>query len=279
MKVLVQEGQIGLPDTLRRFDAVVEGVRKIGMEPVVWKGKHTPLGGVRFGIIRGMRRSSELMREAMTAVGIPWLVSDLGYLKRTKYADVMGDGYYYQLGWHHIGWTPGFDVPGDRFERLGIPAAVERPNVNRNEVLIAGQMAMDAQHNLSAMALCHWLTTAWERQLPTLPSSCVPVYRPHPRDTTGIKPSISGIRVDRGDGSKALERARMVITYNSTFGVEAMLQAVPVVCVKQAHYREHCNLPYEGRLAYLHKLAYAQWTLDEFRDGTALGFLLGCIPD
>lgn len=63
------------------------------------------------------------------------------------------------------------------------------------------------------------------------------------------------------------------MTYNSTAGVEAILAGAPVWCDEGAHYAAVARATRPKRLAYLRRLAWAQWTCDELRDGSAWEFL------
>lgn len=272
MRVLIQEMDNGIPDSVRRIRAVVDGVEALGWEAIVWRGSRVAPADVDFGIVRGMRQTSRLQRDYLKSIGKPYLVLDLGYMKRTQYGAVEADSYYYQLGWNKIGWVPAQAMPPDRFSRLGIDVVDKRSNKNRRNVLLAGQMAMDAQHGLTMSELNGWLAAAYKE---VAKPGDVPVYRPHPRDATGLIPRLEGMLTQKGGPlSKALEEARLVVTYNSTLGVEALIEDVPLKCCPKAHYAEVCGAPLKERLAYLHRLSYAQWTLDEFRSGEALQFLV-----
>ena len=78
---------------------------------------------------------------------------------------------------------------------------------------------------------------------------------------------------------QALDGARALITFNSTAGVGAMLQGVKVISHPSAHYHAAGQATDERiRQDYMHRLAYAQWKLEEFSSGEAVEFVLQHIP-
>jgi hypothetical protein len=131
-------------------------------------------------------------------------------------------------------------------------------------VLLIGQMPGDAAH--AGTDHRQWLTDQLKRYDDI-------VYRPHPRG--GI--DLHGVRMHTGALSDALRGARLVVTYNSNTGHEALLGGIPVVCDPCAAYAPLSGetLPSkEDREAYFHRVAYGQWTADEVRSGACLSFLV-----
>ena len=243
-----------------------------------------------FAVVSGTRRATLLPRSRATSMGVPIIVLELGYLRRSKGASFLTG--YNQAGWGKIGWVPDFECPSDRLDKLGLDILKRRPpfkevvsnNNPAGSILIAGQVGQDAQHNLTSQELCLWLARRY-RQLVSedrsLASAPV-VFRPHPnQDKTQLSEALrhqrqlpSSVAID-----DAIDNARILLTYNSTLGVDAMLRGVPVVSHPCAHYHRYAVEDHDTRLGYLRRLAYAQWDLAEFESGEALEFLLRNKPN
>lgn len=94
------------------------------------------------------------------------------------------------------------------------------------------------------------------------------VYRPHPRGGIAI-PGLVGNSQSLAD---ALAGARLVVTYSSNVGHDALLAGVPVVAHGPAAYSELSGeeLPnVEARRAYFNRVAYGQWSVEEMASGEA----------
>lgn len=238
-----------------------------------------------FAVCSGTRRSTTLARAAAARVGVPVIILELGYLNRSKGMSSLTG--YNQAGWEKIGWVPQFDCPPDRLQALGLEVLEQRvgykkdPRVNNPAgcILVAGQVGQDAQHGCSSRELSLWLA----RRVQTLQSSDrslarVPVvFRPHPNQPkTTLDESVIHQRQlpTQIPLIEAIDNARVVLTFNSTAGVDAMLRGVPVISHPKAHYHGHAVEDHPTRMRYLSRLAYAQWNLSEFESGEALEFLL-----
>jgi len=112
------------------------------------------------------------------------------------------------------------------------------------------------------------------------------VYRPHPlsvrlRDGNWHPPSAE---VSTRPFAEDLARAMMVVTYNSTAGVEAVLAGVPVVAMDAGSMAlPVASRSLEGalcrvdRAAWAHDLAWTGWSMDEITAGTAWEALQACL--
>ena len=115
-------------------------------------------------------------------------------------------------------------------------------------------------------------------------------FRPHPGSMHSTLEHIVGAELRQCNVeslTKAFSEARVAITFNSTSGVEAILAGVPVDCAPDAHYARVAAYGWgevaekEGRQfvgtvetrEYFHRLAYAQWTIPEIQNGSAIRFL------
>ncbi|NLA68313.1 MAG: hypothetical protein GX856_08755 [Gammaproteobacteria bacterium] len=201
-------------------------------------------------VVTGLRGRGAACVRDHAASGIPALVVDFGYMAR----DV-----YYQVGLGGLNRIPEFACPADRFNALGLTVHA-RGGDPEGYVLVLGQVPGDAAHGMDDGALRAWVESTLEQY----PGAR---YRPHP---------LGGEPVD-GTLAEALAGARLVVTWNSNAGHEALLAGVPVIAYGPAAYAELAgpDLPSVAeRRAYFERLAYAQWTLAEMADGTATRFLV-----
>lgn len=255
---------------LRRQKAVVDGFAALGYEAVPYANQRALAGVYDFAVCGGLRNHTLPARRAVVSAGIPMVIVELGYLKRAfNNGDTEG---YFQLGLGRIGWVPPHPQPSDRWEALGLTLRPLRPESSSAPVLLAGQVGFDGQHNLSTHQLSEWLTKTAEK----LPGPYV--YRPHPQQPNTNPPRLPRVTVDapsRVPLSVALDNCRLVVTFNSTTGIDAMLAGRRVISDPWAHYHAAgLSEDEQERLSYMHRLAYAQWKLPEIESGEALEFLI-----
>lgn len=194
----------------------------------------------------------------------PVLVADWGYLARVNHPGESTKGYW-QISMGGLNNIPPFACPSDRFDALGLTLAKQGGDP-KGYALICGQVPGDAAHGLDANAYTNWLRET-VKQYPNA------VYRPHPRG--GI--DLLGVESHTGSLKDALAGARLVVTWNSNVGHDALLAGVPVVAYGPAAYAELAGetLPsVDTRREYFHRVAYGQWTLDEMRSGACQRFIV-----
>ena len=190
------------------------------------------------------------------------IVIESAFLKRKQ---------YYQIGWNGFAGHADFKnegVPMDRWKKLGIPV---KPWQKRRDglIVVCGQLPRDTQvQDVDHIKWCQE-TVAWYQKR----FGARVVFRPHPRMES---PSEYGI-ISYHDGrklSEVLSEASLVVTWNSTTGVEAAVAGVPVVTcspgsmaspVAMNMLAEHPVFP--ERKEWLAGLGYSQWTLEEMRQG------------
>jgi hypothetical protein len=246
------------------------GIHWVGAESVAsleWLKKRC--GKIHFAFRGGMREDQDELVEWCKAEGISVIVHDLGYLNR---ADRDGQPGYYQLGLDDIGWVPEESPSPDRFESLDFD--LEPLKEGGQGVLVLGQMPGDSQHRLDEDELAAWYRMK-VAEVARGPERVI--WRPHPRSADMPAPDPSwDVDVPPAPLEESIRGARVVVTFNSTAGLEAIRQGVPVVCSGKAHYAAIAAPGPDGdlRRSYLERLAWAQWTLDEFRDGTAIDFVM-----
>lgn len=227
-------------------------------EPTLYRGEVEDFEMV---IVNGWRNGKRVA-EGYGAVDIPVLVADFGYLKRVNTPEEYTQGHW-QVGLGGLNKIPLFACPPDRFDALGLDI-VEKGGDPNGHVLVCGQVGGDAAHGLSAHDLRQWL----RERLEQYPDA---VFRPHPRG--GI--AVPGYASDHRPLAESLADARLVVTYNSNVGHDALLAGVPVVCGPGAAYEDLAgeSLPsIEVRREYFHRVAYGQWTAEEMASGEAQAF-------
>lgn len=249
-----------------------------------------------FAFSAGVAHREAAARGVLRAQGIPLLVLDLGFLRRaTGPRDEHG---FNQVGLNQLCWLPPgrsdsrtvgqsdspTDLPSDRFESLGLPIAEPRSSGSQlstlnpqlsssGTLLVLGQKGYDAQHGMSSDALAAWLM---ERAARYWASGWSVVFRPHPEDLRlGFRLG-QARRVDLRKEPLAanIAEATRALTFNSTAGLECLLAGVPVECNSTAHYAPFADLADPAAFrAYLHRLAWAQWSCVEMRTGECLRFM------
>lgn len=260
---------------LERQKHAVIGAQRQGYEVKEFSTK-VPDDNAEFAICSGFRKNSLVGRQFCAAHGIPVMIVELGYLRRSNgNTDTAG---YFQCGWERIGWMPQGPVPDDRWRALGLTLQPLKEITGGQYILLAGQVGFDAQHNLSSADLTRWLMQEGRAANAEIGNTAPLVYRPHPMQPhTRLLSTLKHVRQDPKTVSMdaAMAGARLLVTYNSTTGVEAMLRGVRVRSHPSAHYHTAAASTDEGtRQDYMHRLAYAQWTLTEMAEGKNLEFLL-----
>lgn len=257
--------------------AFADGLRALGI-PFRWRshsdyrqGETEPFSVV---VISGMRAQGRTIRDDYSALGVPVIVIDYGYLDRVRGVASWGTGHW-QVGVGGLNSLPTFDVPSDRLAKLTPPP----PAARGEAVLVCGQHVGDPSHGLDAAGIERWAldTLASLRSHTDRPI----IWRSHP-DSPSIAPAgFDG--VSTVPWSEALDGVHAVVTIGSNIGHEAILAGVPVFCSPSAPYAdiahtdltfiEHPILPH-GIEGYFARLAYAQWTLDELRSGEGVRFVV-----
>lgn len=226
---------------------------------------------IDFCVCSGTRGDTACSRSVATAMRVPTVVLDLGYIHRASGPeDPCG---YNQAGWGRVGWVPAGDLDRGRWDELDtlvLPPAVPPDG----GLCVLGQVAGDGQHGMTSVQLLEWL----QREAHTVLAdhlSWPAFFRPHPLSELHLErhvgqwPCSSGTTLAEDFG-----RAAGVVTYNSTAGLEAVRQGIPVWCAPTAHYAPVAREPDPViRERHFIRLAWAQWTIDELANGEAWEFL------
>ena len=214
-------------------------------------------------------------------IAVIWGVSSNKFGARTAYRDVVRDKYkhviciergfvdrehYYSAGWDSVGGEADFcnaNAPDDRFKKLNVSLSPWR--VFGDYYLLVGQIP----HDTSVQEIGdydRWLYRTAE----TLLESNRVIFRNHPlRHDMPTLPS--GVEISTDYLFQDIKDAHTVVGYSSNTLVEAGFAGKPTVSYgsKAMNYKG-----FGGRGAWAARLAYAQWTLDEFRSGEAFTHLL-----
>lgn len=209
------------------------------------------------------------------------LVLERGYIHRDS---------YYAAGWEGLNGRANFmncGMPNDRARMLGVD--MTPPNLQGEHVLIAGQVPWDS--SVEHTNFFKWVADSVIRvhRITDAPI----IFRPHPLahgDFTELYDEMvsHGVTIDMETPAADLVRnAKAVVTYNSNFGVDSVLAGKPTLCFDRGsmvwavarHHYEYILDPaqmvaWKGREQWLNDIAYAQWTLEEMRDGMAWGHLM-----
>lgn len=192
-------------------------------------------------------------------------------------------------GWNGIKRAADYCVPEDagktRWKALRVPPVPEDGRDPHGNVLVFGQVDGGyAEIGLSMMDEYHRVITVCRAKLPG-----VSVYfRPHPlmrREPWRLSHEqplrAMGYLIDTFSDPFAIRTARVCITWASNASVDALLNGVPIVCLSELNVAwevaEHDlyridspgYIPQSKRQALIERLAWCQWTVEEFANGTA----------
>lgn len=215
-------------------------------------------------VLSGLRGKGKEIRDAYTALGVPVVVIDYGYMRRVFGVATWATGHW-QVGIGRLGWVPPFQCPDDRFKSLGIDIV---PKAQGSLTIVCGQHAGDPSHGLDEEGIRQWA-------LGRLAEHPDALWRPHPDSPVQIEGR------DAHNGPIDWHTVGRIVCINSNTGHEALLNGVPVTCEQSASYHHLSGeLPsVEARHEYFCRLAYAQWTLDEMREGKTINFITKEIPE
>lgn len=175
-------------------------------------------------------------------------------------------------GWNGLNGRADFrnaDSPGDRWKRHG--PGLEQWRAPGEYALIMGQVPGDMSH-------AHADISAWYGRMVAEWGEIMPVaFRDHPK----AAPYRCDVPKLNGPLDEALSQAVVAVTFNSNSGVDALISGVPVYAEDEGSMvygvssHRVGQIVFPDRRQWSHDLAYCQWTLDEYRDGTAWEHLSG----
>jgi hypothetical protein len=184
-------------------------------------------------------------------------------------------GEYYQVGWGGYAGNADFNtpirMPSDRWDRLAVPVSPWRRR-STGPIVVCGQLPWDTQvQDVDHRGWCREMITRLHR------AGHDAIFAPHPRMRDLDAYGVARKYYRPGQTLAALlKSARAVVTWNSTSAVDAILRGVPAItshpssisrAVSQHTVADVERLEYPDRSAWLARLGYAQWTLDEMASG------------
>jgi hypothetical protein len=255
--------------------AFAEGIASCGFaavwrNPSVFTADQTMQCNV--AVVLGQRGPAKEILTSYRALYVPALVIDAGYLRR--------EANYWQVGWNGLNWLTPVQCQADRWKALGL--SMTKGRQEGNHVLICGQKAGDAQHNINPVRYAESTITELRRH-----TNRELVWRPHPGNSDRVN---GADRVSESQGNPLandLVGAHCLVTHNSNSGHEALIAGVPVFCDSRAIYAECANIDLSqierpkmpARSRYFYRLAYSQWTPDEMASGACLSHMMRFIHE
>lgn len=262
MKVAVFHWQ---QHAIPHLNAFVAGLRRHGIEPEC--RNLSLLRGAAdvdadLAVCWGYRADGLIRRQKET--GRHLLVLERGYVgDRMQWTSTRFDGL------NGRGWCPPAPDSGERFERYFSMKPWD--TTTGDLVLLVGQVRWDtATANVDLPAWYTDMVAQARHFWGYLPL----VFRPHP-NINGRHDRVSGVPVLRGELDDALERAALVITWNSNVGVLAALAGCPVIAMDEGSMawpvasQQMAIVRTPDRSRWAADLAWSQWRLDELADGLA----------
>jgi len=182
-------------------------------------------------------------------------------------------GQYYAIGFGGIHGGADFrneDSPNDRWQQMRVRTKRWQRRPKGAPVIVCGQLPRDT--NVQETDHIGWVNDTVDYYL----ERDIPVrFRPHPRIHDPRVYGIPEALWDQQKLGKTLKEARCVVTWNSTTGVDALIAGVPVIAcgygsVSRPMASDRLDpdfLRFPSRRQFFANLGYAQWTLDEMREG------------
>lgn len=193
-------------------------------------------------------------------LGFDVLVFERGYI---------GDRFAWtSLAWNGLngrGTAPVIDDGGARFRQYH--GSLKPWNPDGDYVLICGQVPGDA--SLQGADLNPWyISKVLEHARDRI------IFRPHPLGAKrGAIQTLPGAETSSRSLDEDIAGAKLVVTYNSNSGVDAMLAGKPATCENEGSMIY--GVSPEDRQQWASRLAWRQWTIDEIESGFALGVVCG----
>jgi hypothetical protein len=236
-------------------------------------------------LILSYRGANVELAEQYRALGVPVWIMELPRLRMSSGVDenakTLAFGFYH----NSLHYLP--PSPGNRARVFGVI-----PNRRPQYVLVTGQKPDDASHGMDAGTIEGWArnTIARARALYKLPV----VYRHHPRSVEWHDPTeafgADRVSVPTDESLRdALAGAAMLVTYNSTTGVDAIDAGVPVLyesgpalCAYAPYATPFGEAPKpltaSKREECLLRFAACQFTMEQLQDGAAYRHTMGGEP-
>lgn len=206
-------------------------------------------------VVFGLQATGASILARYHELGIKVIVIDVGYIDR--------EAGFYSVGWDGLNAIQPAECPGDRFKLIKPREKAKKGTAT----LLLGQCPGDAQLPVNYDPKVWALAKAKQYDNP--------VWKAHPKHPVEI-PGVAS--VDSFDGAK------VAVTYNSTAAYECFLRGIPVISDSACYQELTCTAdnivpPSEKDLqAFMNRLAYSQWTLEEIASGAAFDVLFDGPP-
>jgi hypothetical protein len=265
------------------IQAMAHGLDQAGVKTIIKPLTTTALPHTKtdFGVVFGVeKRAVQLGRYRGDVIkrfhnaGKSVMVIERGWFDRNK---------YYSVGWDGLNGHADFCVdegyggylrlhgPNPNVGR-GSPPLLEGMRKEFGNVLLCGQVPWDA--TVQDSDHIEWCRATYKR-LTEISRSPV-VFRGHPL-AHGVDYGLPQSQIERYEDD--LRQAAIVVTFNSTTGALAALEGIPIVAVDKGSIAydiaendiENINDPriasYDERIAWVNKLSWCQWSLDDMALG------------
>lgn len=278
-----------IDESRQRAEAIpflMDGLADIGLKPVLINPAMTQYNdgscnNIDLAIIWGLRgKQAQLFKECQDKC-IPVLMCDWGYWERGCSLNP-GETRRYQLSINQLNWIPPVPCPDDRAKAISLKAGKLKKK-RGDYILFCGQNKGDPHHKCDVHE--------WAREQISLLKQLTDrpiIHRSHPWDKEPAI-SIDGVTNETPETrslEEAINGAHCVVTHSSTCGFNALMQGVPVICDPSALYGEAAGHDlysidepeWHDAQPVFNRIAYGQWTVEEFRELTPFRFACQFIP-
>lgn len=210
------------------------------------------------------------------------LIIEQGYINRKIYRSLSWNK---QGGKSNIKPTNCDDI---RLKKLNLDLKPIKNNAN-GYILVCGQLPWDSQVQYAKPSYNKWLNNVF---IKLKKNKRKIIYRPHPlyNQKRGKLNIPKFVEIDtKTQLEKCLNNAYVVISFNSTVLIEAVINGNRIICfddmtlvysLAKHNVNDIDNLKLyseKDRYETLCNISYNQWTLDEFKNGKALNYMLTLI--
>jgi hypothetical protein len=240
--------------------AFQEGLKKHGFKDVKWlnSNNYKPCD---LAVIWGARHPNII--EGQRIHYGDYLILERGYFRDRKA--------FASCGYNGLNGYADFlaeDSPPDRWEKHGIQIAPWK--TDGYYILLMGQVNGDQSLRNSNISIWYQKTINEIREITEMPI----YYKPHPLSRQQAIHNVDGFM--NGSLEDAFKGAYMAVTFCSNSGVDAILNGISLIAMNQGSMawsmaRNEITMRryFPDRTQWLYDLAYKQWTLEEYENGTA----------
>lgn len=221
-------------------------------------------GKEKISVHASQRRGMVIRRQKESGKKV--IILEKGYIKRDK---------YYSAGFDDINGHADFknnNSDSVRAGKIGVKLLPWKTDILHKDLLVIGQVPWDA----SVQDIDHikWVDST-VKKLNKLYENVI-VFRDHPLSGNSIKKP-NGCFIANKNLDDDFKNAGVVITQNSTTGVESIIQGIPTIACDEGsmawpiagHNLKELKHELKDRTQWLNNLCYAQWNILEMMSGEA----------